>query len=171
MQRRQRPSASLARTLAATVVAAVVLTACGSENAADPPTDPTAAPATTAPATTAPITAPVTTSAAPTTAVSTTSTAASTTVADGTVVIDVRVGVDDATTVGERVERVPLGSLVRLTLVSDDDEEYHVHEPYDLEQRVAAGVPATFEFTADQPGEVIVESHITGDPLVTLLIS
>jgi hypothetical protein len=62
--------------------------------------------------------------------------------------IIVHVGVDDAATVGSRVENVALGSDVVLRLTSDTDETYHVHG-YDLEQKVAAGVEAQFEFTAD----------------------
>ena len=81
--------------------------------------------------------------------------------------IIVHVGVDDAATVGSRVEKVKLGDHVVLRLVSDTDETYHVHG-YDLEQKVAAGVEAQFEFTADKAGDFEVESHNTEKVYVVL---
>ena len=81
--------------------------------------------------------------------------------------IIVHVGVDDAATAGGRVENVPLGSDVVLRLTSDSDEDYHVHG-YDLEQKVAAGVEAQFEFTADKTGDFEVESHNTDKVYVVL---
>jgi len=81
--------------------------------------------------------------------------------------IIVHVGVDDAATVGSRVENVKLGDHVVLRLVSDTDETYHVHG-YDLEQKVAAGVEAQFEFTADKAGDFEVESHNTEKVYVVL---
>ena len=74
---------------------------------------------------------------------------------------------DDAATVGARVEKVKLGDHVVLRLVSDTDETYHVHG-YDLEQKVAAGVEAQFEFTADKAGDFEVESHNTDKVYVVL---
>jgi hypothetical protein len=84
--------------------------------------------------------------------------------------IIVHVGVDDAATVGSRVENVKLGDHVVLRLVSDTDETYHVHG-YDLEQKVAAGVEAQFEFTADRAGDFEVESHNTEKVYVVLHVS
>ncbi len=84
--------------------------------------------------------------------------------------IIVHVGVDDAATVGSRVENVKLGDHVVLRLVSDTDETYHVHG-YDLEQKVAAGVEAQFEFTADKAGDFEVESHNTEKVYVVLHVS
>ena len=84
--------------------------------------------------------------------------------------IIVHVGVDDAATTGSRVENVPLGSDVVLRLTSDSDENYHVHG-YDLEQKVAAGVEAQFEFTADKAGDFEVESHNTDKVYVVLHVS
>ena len=81
--------------------------------------------------------------------------------------IIVHVGVDDAATVGSRVENVKLGDHVVLRLVSDTDETYHIHG-YDLEQKVAAGVEAQFEFTADKAGDFEVESHNTEKVYVVL---
>jgi hypothetical protein len=84
--------------------------------------------------------------------------------------IIVHVGVDDAATVGSRVEDVKLGDNVILRLTSDTDEAYHVHG-YDLEQKVAAGVEAQFEFTADKAGDFEVESHITNKVYVVLHVA
>ncbi len=47
---------------------------------------------------------------------------------------------------------------------------YHVHG-YDLEKKVAAGVEATFEFTADTAGSFEVESHNTDKVLATLQVT
>ncbi len=47
---------------------------------------------------------------------------------------------------------------------------YHVHG-YDLEKKAAAGVEATFEFTADKAGSFEVESHTTDKVLATLQVS
>jgi hypothetical protein len=82
----------------------------------------------------------------------------------------VHVGVDDAATTGSRVENVKLGENVILRLMSDSDEEYHVHG-YDLEQKVAAGVEAQFEFTASMAGDFDVESHVTDKVYVVLHVA
>jgi hypothetical protein len=81
--------------------------------------------------------------------------------------IIVQVGIDDAATLGNRVEQVPQGSDVVLRLLSDSDEDYHLHG-YDLDTRVAAGVEAVIRFTADQPGRFEVESHTTEQVLLVI---
>jgi hypothetical protein len=157
------------RLLVVPAVVAVALTAgCGSDNGSSASTTAGAPSATTAPgqiATSAPA--------------SSTPTPASTgdTAAPGTNQIPgaaneiiVHVGVDDAATVGSRVENVKLGDHVVLRLISDTDETYHVHG-YDLEQKVAAGVEAQFEFTADMAGDFEVESHNTDKVYVVLHVS
>jgi hypothetical protein len=88
-------------------------------------------------------------------------------VSGGSLEVIVQVGVDDAGTLGSRVEQVPVGSDVVLRLLSESDEEYHLHG-YDLSKRVAAGVEAVIRFTADQPGRFEVESHTTEQVLVVL---
>jgi hypothetical protein len=95
------------------------------------------------------------------------------TLADGSLTISVPISV----VVGEssspdRVEVVPLGSVVSLTVVDDDSaDEFHLHG-YDLGdgQTVAAGQPATFTFTADVAGDFELESHQTGDVLFVLRV-
>jgi hypothetical protein len=100
----------------------------------------------------------------------TTATTATTTPATtaGAVQIDVVVGTDDSPT---RVEAVPLGSAITLSITdAAAAETYHVHG-YDLEQEVAAGETATFSFTADQAGTFEVESHTTETVLVVIEVS
>jgi hypothetical protein len=129
-------------------VAVLALAACSDDaSTSSGATDP--APATTA-ATTAP---PMSTDDQP--------------VAGGEHEIIVQIGVDDAATLGSRVEQVPAGSDVVLRLLSESDEDYHVHG-FDLEKRVAAGVEAVFRFTADTPGRFDVESHTTEQVLLVI---
>lgn len=91
-----------------------------------------------------------------------------TTVPDGVVEISVEVGIDSGP---DRVEEVPLGSLVRITVVNEDDvDEVHLHG-YDLSGgEVDAGEPTTFEFEASTAGEFEVESHATGEVLMILVV-
>ncbi len=83
--------------------------------------------------------------------------------------VEIIVNVDDPAQLGQ-VFPVGLGQTVILRLVSDTDQDYHVHG-VDLEKQVAAGVEATFEFTADTPGDMEVESHITDTVLATIRVS
>jgi hypothetical protein len=84
--------------------------------------------------------------------------------------IIVHVGVDDAATVGSRVEHVAQGHTVVLRLVSDGDENY-VIPGYNLHQRVAAGVEAQFEFQADKAGRFPVESTVTNKTYLVLEVA
>jgi hypothetical protein len=157
------------RTLVVPAALAIALTAgCGSDNSSGSTT--TAAPA--APAgTSAPGQVATSTPASSDPAVTGDTAAPGTDQIPGAETeIIVHVGVDDAATVGSRVENVKLGDHVVLRLVSDSDETYHVHG-YDLEQKVAAGVEAQFEFTADKAGDFEVESHNTEKVYVVLHVS
>ena len=80
--------------------------------------------------------------------------------------VEIIVNVDDPAQVGQTFP-VALGQTVILRLVSDSDQEYHVHG-FELEQQVAAGVEATFEFTADVAGSFDVESH-TNDAVLAII--
>jgi hypothetical protein len=82
--------------------------------------------------------------------------------------VEIIINVDDPAQVGQTFQ-VPLGKTVVLRLLSDSDQTYHVHG-YDLEQTAAAGVEASFEFTADQAGSFEVESHTTDKVLATLQV-
>ena len=83
--------------------------------------------------------------------------------------IIVHVGVDDAATVGSRVENVQLGQDVVLRLMSDGDEDYVV-QGYNLDEKVASGVEAQFEFTADKTGTFPVMSRTTNKVYVVLRV-
>jgi hypothetical protein len=148
----RRPRAPRTASVAlATLAALVALGAC-----ADPAAAPAGRPATT-PATDAPAApdAPATTSAHATTA-------------PGAVEISVVVGEDAGP---DRVERVALGTDVVLRVRNDgDDDEFHLHG-YDLGGDVTpAGEEAVYRFTATQAGEFSLESHVTGDLLLTLVV-
>ena len=85
-----------------------------------------------------------------------------------TVNIEVTVGTDSGE---ERVEQVPLGAQVILTITDPAAaQSYHLHG-YDLEQDVAAGEAATFRFTASEAGTFEVESHETDAVIVVLEVA
>ncbi|HKA04471.1 MAG TPA: hypothetical protein VKD67_09080 [Acidimicrobiales bacterium] len=140
----------------------VLLAACGSDNSGAASTTPAPTSARRAPAAsgTAPSPASTGDTAAPT----------QSSIAGADDEIIVHVGVDDAATVGSRVEKVKRGDNVILRLTSDSDEDYHVHG-YDLKQKVAAGVEAQFEFKADMAGDFEVESHVTHKVYVVLHVA
>lgn len=88
---------------------------------------------------------------------------------DMPVVISVTVGVDSGE---DRVESVPVGSIVSITITNPDSaDEFHLHG-YDLgdSQEVAAGESVTFTFTADTAGEFELESHSTEALLLLLRV-
>ena len=138
------------RTLALIPATALLLAACGDSASSSTTGAPATAPASSA----APdpgVTNPVDTT--PVTAV------------DGPVQIDVMVGTDSGP---DRIEKVKLGSDVTLNITNPGaDDEFHVHT-IDLEQKVAKGVTATFNFVADTPGTYEVESHTTETVLLVI---
>jgi hypothetical protein len=67
-------------------------------------------------------------------------------------------------------EEVPVGERVVLRVVSDVDEEVHVHG-YDLEKPLPAGVPVDLPLTATIPGVFEVELHDSGRVLFQLRVS
>lgn len=54
--------------------------------------------------------------------------------------------------------QIPLGSVVRLTIRSDQADELHIHG-YDTSVELQASQPATVEFPASIPGVFEVELH------------
>ena len=79
-------------------------------------------------------------------------------------------------TVGEStgasvVHKVPVGSTVRISIVNKDEEDdYHLHG-YDVASgEVPAGETATIELVANEVGSFELESHHSGDLLMTLVV-
>ncbi len=64
-----------------------------------------------------------------------------------------------------------LGSTVQIKILNPDaDDEFHLHG-YDLESGVTpAGQEAIIEFTADKLGTFDLESHVTGEWILTLVV-
>jgi hypothetical protein len=86
----------------------------------------------------------------------------------GRIEISVTVGTDSA---ADRVEEVPLGSQVNITLTNPNaDDEFHLHE-YDLSTGdTPKGEFAVISFTADKAGLFDLESHVTDEVLVIISI-
>ena len=86
----------------------------------------------------------------------------------GPIEISVTVGTDSAT---DRVEEVPLGSQVNITLTNPNAaDEFHLHE-YDLSTgETPKGESAVISFTADKAGLFDLESHVTDEVLVIISI-
>lgn len=132
------------RTRTLFVVLLVVVTACGADEPAATTTTQADTTSTTRPAPTTTVTdAPTTTSTIP----------ATTTTLD-----PVDVVISNGEVSGGGTFRFDLGDTVSITVVSDVDDEIHVHG-YDLFFDVVAGVPLTIEFPADVPGVFEVEVH------------
>ncbi|NBR66767.1 MAG: hypothetical protein EBS48_01340 [Actinobacteria bacterium] len=85
------------------------------------------------------------------------------------VTVDVTVGVDSSAT--RRVD-VALGAPVTLNITNPGaDDEFHLHG-YDLSPGMTPkGETASISFTADKAGEFEVESHVTEEVLVVLVVS
>lgn len=133
---------------------------------ADAPTTTTVAPSTTVAPTTTPVPPPPSSTQAPTT---TTVPQSTTTTQPPLRTIEVTVGRDDGP---ERIDTVALGSPVELSITNPDgDDEFHLHG-YDLGGgvKVPAGETLVVKFVADRAGLFEVESHITHDVLVVLLV-
>jgi len=84
------------------------------------------------------------------------------------VVVEARISGGAVQTDGERVE-VGLGKTVRLVILSDENDELHVHG-YELKRPVTAGKELTLEFVADIPGVFEVELEEAGLPLFELRV-
>jgi hypothetical protein len=86
----------------------------------------------------------------------------------GRIEISVTVGTDSA---ADRVEEVPLGSQVNITLTNPNaDDEFHLHD-YDLTAgETPKGEAAVISFTADKAGLFDLESHVTDEVLVVISV-
>lgn len=82
---------------------------------------------------------------------------------------EVTVGVDSGE--DNRCE-VALGSEVRITAVNPNAaDELHLHD-YDLTTgEMAAGEPSSIVFTADKAGEFELESHVTEEVMMILVVT
>jgi hypothetical protein len=134
--------------IALSVLVALSLTACGGSSGS---TDTTAAVDTTV--------APADTTVAP----------ADTTASKlAAVTISVTVGTDSS---ADRIEKVALGAQVTLSLTNpDDDDEFHLHG-YDMSTgETKKGETSTITFVADKAGEFEVESHVSEQVYVTIVV-
>ncbi len=97
-----------------------------------------------------------------------TSEATSATTTDEVVEISVIIGQTSGSAVAYQAT---LGSTVRLKILNPDaDDEFHLHG-YDLESGVTpAGQEAIIEFTADKLGTFDLESHVTSEWILTLVV-
>ena len=86
----------------------------------------------------------------------------------GVLIIDATISGGEVRTANERVE-VALGETVRLVILSDSNDELHVHG-YDLKRPLTAGDELTLEFVADIPGVFEVELEDTGLNLFELRV-
>lgn len=83
---------------------------------------------------------------------------------------EIEVDVTDGTVdTAEDTVEVAVGGTVRVTVTSDVDDEVHVHG-VDRTVDLSAGVPATLEFTVDEPGVYEVETHGSHLLLFQLLV-
>ena len=92
--------------------------------------------------------------------------------ADGSYTISVTVGTDDfQTTKGTRVVSVPKGANVTLSFTTPNaDDDIHLHG-YDLAVKTLKGATGTISFTADQTGQFDVESHVTNEAVLVVVVA
>lgn len=72
--------------------------------------------------------------------------------------------------VGPESFEVPLGETVDIWILSDVDDEVHVHG-YDLRFEISAGDPFNLSFDADVPGIFEVEVHTNSAPLFEIEVT
>jgi hypothetical protein len=84
-------------------------------------------------------------------------------------VVEVSLKGGKATPNGDRLT-VAKGTILRLEITSDHDDEVHVHG-YDIEIPVKAGAKVTKEITLDQVGRFEIESHEPALTIVQLVVS
>ena len=71
----------------------------------------------------------------------------------------------------DRAESVALGSTVRISLLnSASEDDFHLHGYGIASGEVPAGQEAVIEFVADTAGEFELESHITGEVLLVIIV-
>ena len=94
-------------------------------------------------------------------------TAEEATATDETVEISVTMGYNSGSAVAYQAT---LGSTVQIKILNPDaDDEFHLHG-YDLSANATAGQEVSIDFTADQLGSFDLESHVTGEWILTLVV-
>ena len=96
-------------------------------------------------------------------------TATATTEASQGVTVDIVVADGKVTPLGKKVD-AKIGEPINLHVVSDADEEVHVHSDPEHSYEVAAGDDKTFTFTVKTPGQVAVEAHHLDVTIVELVV-
>ncbi len=90
------------------------------------------------------------------------------TAADGPVQIDVMIGADSSP---DRVELARVGASVTLNVTNPDTSDTIVVEGIGMQQKVKAGVQATFNFKVRTAGIYEVKSTATGEVLVVIQVA
>lgn len=139
------------RAISLLIVVASIVAACGSDESASTSTSAASTTTTTSPTTTATL---------PTTTSTITGPTTSTSVAETTTTTGQEIDVEFANgeVAGAEMFQVDLGDTVDIWVLSDVDDEMHVHG-YDLFYDLEAGVPFHLDFVADVPGIFEVEVH------------
>ena len=163
---------SLPTAVAATAVAAVLLTGCQTNSTAGSPTvpPPPAAATTTAAATPDPAATPPSAPSAPSSPRPSAATArskAASPAADATIAVTIA---DGKVRPNAEDVKVKQGQTVRVTIRSDVDESIHVHG-YDKTAKASPGEPGEVTFTADVKGVFEIETHESAKLAAKLIVS
>ena len=163
---------SLPTAVAATAVAAVLLTGCQTNSTAGSPTvpPPPATATTTAAATPDPAATPPSAPSAPSSPRPSAATArskAASPAADATIAVTIA---DGKVSPNAEDVKVKQGQTVRVTIRSDVDESIHVHG-YDKTAKASPGEPGEVTFTADVKGVFEIETHESAKLAAKLIVS
>ncbi len=85
------------------------------------------------------------------------------------VTVEIKVVNGEVVPLNEKVDVLP-GEPINLHVVTDAEEEIHVHSDPEHEYEVAAGDDKTFTFTIDTPGQFAVEAHHLDVTIVELVV-
>jgi hypothetical protein len=140
---------------------AVIVVACGSEERVATTTSSPADPTTTASTAVEPTT---------TSTVDRTTTTTSIPATTSTTQPEIDIELVGGEIVGPERFEVPLGETVDIWILSDVDDEVHVHG-YDLRFEISAGEPFNLSFDADVPGIFEVEAHTSSAPLFEIEVT
>ena len=160
---------SLPTAVAATAVAAVLLTGCQTNSTAGSPTVPPPPAAATTTAAATPDQAASTPSApsSPRPSTATARSKAASPAADATIAVTIA---DGKVRPNAEDVKVKQGQTVRVTIRSDVDESIHVHG-YDKTAKASPGEPGEVTFTADVKGVFEIETHESAKLAAKLIVS